>query len=180
MKIYLLLLLVLSCSHVISQDFYFRKEPALVVEDVRQINIIFQADDHLVWLGTYKGIFWYDGRRYKQTLRSDQRLEKVTCIAQSRKGHIWVGYEDGYLQTMNADDHGMRIHADSLQGSLISSLLFNEADQLFITTYGKGIWMMTDDKLKRLRFEELDQINDIYDALFDQQGRLWLATDNGI
>lgn len=180
MKIYWLLLLVFTCSHVISQDFYFRKEPALVVEDVRQINIIFQAEDQLIWLGTDKGIFWYDGRRYRHSPRPDQRLEKVTCIAESRRGEIWAGYEDGYLQTMTAHSHGKNIAADSLQGSLISSLLFNNADQLFITTYGKGIWTVTGDQLKRLRFKELDQIDDIYDALFDRQGRLWLATDNGI
>ncbi len=180
MKIYWLLLLSFTCSQVFSQDFYFRKEPALVVEDVRQINIIFQAEDQLIWLGTDKGIFWYDGRRYMQSPRPDQRLEKVTCIAQSRKGEIWAGYEDGYLHTMTAHGHGKNIAADSLQGSLISSLLFNDADQLFITTYGKGLWMVTEDTLKRLRFRELDQMDDIYDALFDRQGRLWLATDNGI
>lgn len=180
MKIFWLLLLSFIGSHVASQDFYFRKEPPLVIEDVRQINIIFQAEDQLIWLGTDKGIFWYDGRRYRQSLRPDRRLEKVTCIAESRKGVIWAGYEDGYLHTMTAHGHGKNIAADSLRGFLISSLTFNEADQLFITTYGKGIWTVTGDTLRRVRFRELDQIDDIYDALFDRQGRLWLATDNGI
>ncbi len=180
MKIYCLLLLVFTCSHVFSQDFYFRKEPALVVEDVRQINIIFQAEDQMIWLGTDKGIFWYDGRRYRQSPRPDQQLVKVTCISQSRHGQIWAGYEDGYLHTMSAYGNGRNIVADSLRGSLISGLLFNDADQLFITTYGKGIWMVDGDTLKRVRFQELAQIDDIYDALFDRQGRLWLATDNGI
>lgn len=180
MKIYGLLLFAFTCSNVSSQDFYFRQEPPLVVEDVRQINIIFQAEDQLIWLGTDKGVFWYDGRRYMQTLRPDQRLEKVTCIAQSQKGQIWAGYEDGYLQTMTVQGNGEDIIADSLRGSLISSLLFNDTDQLFITTYGKGIWTVIGDQLKRLRYGELDQIDDIYDALFDRQGRLWLATDNGI
>ncbi|HQW25380.1 MAG TPA: histidine kinase [Saprospiraceae bacterium] len=180
MKIYWPLLLVFMCGHVFSQDFYFRKEPPLVIEDVRQINIIFQAEDQMIWLGTDKGVFWYDGRRYRQSLRPDQQLKKVTCIAQSRKGLIWAGYEDGYIHTMSAHGNGKNIVADSLQGSLISGLLFNNADQLFITTYGKGIWQLDGDILKRVRFRELAQIDDIYDALFDQQGRLWLATDNGI
>lgn len=180
MKIYWLLFLVFTYSHVLCQDFYFRKEPALVVEDVRQINIVFQTEDQLIWLGTDKGVFWYDGRRYRHSPRPDQRLEKVTCIAQSKKGQVWAGYEDGYIQTMTAHGYGKSIDADSLQGSLISNLLFNDADQLFIATYGKGLWTETNDTLQRLRFQELDQIDDIYDALFDRKGRLWLATDNGI
>jgi ligand-binding sensor domain-containing protein len=180
MKIFWLLLLSFTCSHVASQDFYFRKEPPLVIEDVRQINIIFQASDQLIWLGTDKGVFWYDGRRYRQSLRPDKRLEKVTCIAQSRKGQIWAGYEDGYLHTMSAHGQGVNIAADSLRGYLISGILFNEADQLFITTYGQGLWTLSDGQLKRLRFGHLDRLNDIYDAVFDRQGRLWLATDNGI
>ena len=102
MKIFWLLVLSFTCSHVVSQDFFFRTEPPLVAEDVRQINIIFQAEDQLIWLGTDKGIFWYDGRRYRQTIRPDQQLAKVTCITQSRKGEIWAGYEDGYLHTMSA------------------------------------------------------------------------------
>ena len=180
MKIFWLLVLSFTCSHVVSQDFFFRTEPPLVVEDVRQINIIFQAEDQMIWLGTDKGIFWYDGRRYRQTIRPDQQLAKVTCITQSRKGEIWAGYEDGYLHTMSAHGNGKHIVADSLRGSLISGLLFNDADQLFITTYGKGIWKYDGDTFKRVGFRELAQIDDIYDALFDLQGRMWLATDNGI
>ena len=91
MKIYWPLLLVFMCGHVFSQDFYFRKEPPLVIEDVRQINIIFQAEDQMIWLGTDKGVFWYDGRRYRQSLRPDQHLETGTCTAQSRKGLTWAG-----------------------------------------------------------------------------------------
>lgn len=180
MKICWLMLLVFTSSYVASQDFYFRKEPPLVIEDVRQISIIFQADDQLIWLGTDKGIFWYDGRRYRQSLRPDRRLEKVTSISQSRNGVIWAGYEDGYLHTMSAHSQGNIIAADSLRGALISSLNFNETDQLFITTYGKGLWTVIGDTLQRVRYEELGQIDDIYDGLFDHQGRLWLATDNGI
>ncbi len=159
--------------------FYFRKEPPLVIEDVRQINIIFQADDQLIWLGTDKGIFWYDGRRYRHIQRPDKGFGKVTCIAQSRKRSDVGRISDG-LHTMSAHGNGKNIVADSLQGSLISGLLFNNADQLFITTYGKGIWMVKGIHSGRVRFRELDEIDDIYDALFDRKGQLWLAADNGI
>jgi ligand-binding sensor domain-containing protein len=180
MKGYWTLLYVLFYQQAISQDFHFRQEPVLVIEDVRQINRIFQADDQMIWVGTDKGVFWYDGRRYRLEPRTDHQLNKVTSIAQSGSGQIWAGYEDGFLQTINLQGNKQQLKSDSLQGAVISQIVFSASDQMFITTYGKGVWTLDDGMLKRLQFSELARLDDVYDALFDKQGRLWLATDNGI
>ncbi len=180
MKGFWLFCFILFYLQAVGQEFHFRQEPALMLEDVKQINSVFQGDDQLIWLGTDKGIFWYDGRRYRLEPRSDQQLKKVTSIAQSRKGQLWAGYEDGFLQSMTLQGQKKNLKFDSLSGAVISKILFSTSDQMFITTYGKGVWTLDGERLLRLRYQELEGIDDVYDALFDQQGRLWLATDNGI
>lgn len=165
---------------VFSQEFHFRQEPPITDTDVRQITILFQSEDHMVWLGTDKGIYAFDGHKYRHIPRPDHQVQNVTAIAGSPQGKIWVGYEDGYIHLSTLQGQNQAIYADSLKGAVISKILFNAAGDLFVTTYGKGVWTMKGDTLMRLRYKTLGQIDDVYDALFDRDGRLWMATDNGI
>ncbi|HEY3384968.1 MAG TPA: two-component regulator propeller domain-containing protein [Saprospiraceae bacterium] len=165
---------------IIGQEFYFREEPPLTDGNVRQISLLFQSSDHLLWLGTTQGLFTYDGRKYKYQPRPDLQNIKVTTIAENQENQIWVGYEDGYIHLVNLYNQDEALMTDSLKGASISKILFSPSKGNFITTYGKGTWKLVDGTLVRLKFEALASIDDIYDALLDHQGRLWLATDNGI
>ena len=180
MKPGLIILLMLLTGLLRGQEFHFRQASPLTEGEVRKINILFQSADQMVWLGTDKGVYSFDGRKYKYTGRPDHQHASVSAISEDHEGHIWSGYEDGYLHKSTLQGYNQAIPTDSLEGALISKILFNQANEVCIATYGKGVWMMTAGKLSRIRIQQLGETDDIYDAVYDKQGRLWLASDNGI
>jgi ligand-binding sensor domain-containing protein len=180
MKFISLLIILLVTQTPWAQEFYFRQAPQFNEGDVRQISVLFQSSDHMVWLGTDKGLYSFDGRKYRYEPRLDQAQVKISALSEDGKGRIWAGYEDGYLQVSTLHGYQQVIAADSLSGSVITKILHGPDEVTMVTTYGKGIWILEASQLSRLRNNELETIDDVYDALFDHQGRLWLATDNGI
>ena len=137
------------------QELFFREEPSLTEGNVRDINLLFQSSDHLIWLGTDQGLSTYDGRKYKDIQRPDQEKIKVTAISESQENQIWVGYEDGYIHLVNLYDQDETLLTDSLKGASVSKILFSPSNGTFITTYGKGTWKLVNGKLMRLQFEAL-------------------------
>lgn len=180
MKACLLLFFYFLAQLVYGQAYYFRQIAVPFEEDFQQISILYQAKDQMVWLGTEKGIYSFDGQRYRFFDRPDHHAQKVTAISESPDGKLWIGYEDGYLHALSFQGFNQVIPTDSIVGSAISKILFGQKDEVFITTYGKGVWRLHDKQLTKIRFQSLADIDDVYDALLDAWGRLWMATDNGI
>jgi ligand-binding sensor domain-containing protein len=176
----LVIVFVLLLGKLSGQDLFFRIEPSLTEGNIREINLLFQSSHHLLWLGTDEGLYTYDGRKYKVFQRQDKVKVKVTAIAESTDHEIWVGYEDGYVQIIHPYGSSKHIPFDSIKGYPVSKIIFHPTTGVCITTYGKGAWSYVDGTLTRLSFEQLGNIDDVYDALFDQKGKLWLASDNGI
>ena len=180
MKGLLLVFASLLCFKANAQEFHFRQINADYGRDVRMITCLFQATDQLMWIGTDQGLYSYDGWAYRYHLRRDGSKSDVSTIAECPAGEIWVGYKDGYVEIMNKNGGAFQAILDSLQGVEISRILYDDHGPVFITTYGRGLWKIHEKKIERIRFQELSQINDIYDALIDHDGKLWLGTDHGI
>lgn len=167
-------------TRLCSQEFHFRQTPPFLEGDVRQIRLIFQSADQMIWLGTDKGAYSFDGRKYKLHPRPDHLVEEVTAIEESPSGQLWAGYRDGYFHTIAIPGQNKNLRADSIGDASISQILFPSKEDVFIATYGKGLWKYREGNLSRITFQSLALIDDIYDALIDLNGRIWLATDDGI
>ncbi|MEP6646500.1 MAG: two-component regulator propeller domain-containing protein [Saprospiraceae bacterium] len=162
------------------QEYYFRQMPLDFDGDIQKISILFQGSDQLIWLGTDQGLYSYDGRNYWKTGRMDGEAHEVTAIAERKGGEIWAGYDDGLIQVLSVPGDNRIITIDSLKGIAISKILFRQNGDILIASYGKGIWTIKNNEVKRLSFQMLHQIDDVYDAVLDDKERIWLATDRGI
>ncbi len=165
---------------VTGQEYYFRQMPLDFDRDIQKIGLLFQGTSQMIWMGTDQGLYFFDGRKYRHIERPDGVSHDVTAIAERPGGEIWAGYDDGFIHVVSILGNYRIIPTDSLKGIPISKILFQGEENIFIATYGKGIWRLRENQLTRLSFNFLVQIDDIYDALLDPQGRLWLATDRGI
>jgi ligand-binding sensor domain-containing protein len=70
--------------------------------------------------------------------------------------------------------------SDTLVKVAVSKILFHPEGGVYIATYGAGLWKVTGDTLVQMLAGSADQINDIYDAVLDRKGQLWLGTDHGL
>jgi ligand-binding sensor domain-containing protein len=178
---YRLALLMACCSTIlVGQQYHFTPQPFFPESDVRSVNLIYQTADDLIWLGTNNGLFSFDGRVYVHRPRSDHKAIKPTALAQDQNGALWIGYEDGYVEVRTGLKDMPTLPADSLLGFAVTGIVFNHDSDIFIATYGKGLWAFKEGKWSRVRSGDLAQIQDIYDVVIDHQGDVWLATDEGI
>src|SRR4030095_15723796 len=171
---------MMMMSVVKSQEYYFRQMTLDFDGDIQKIGLLFQGSDQMIWVGTDQGLYSFDGRRSWQIRRPDGALKEVSAIAENQHGEVWAGYEDGFIHVVSLPGQNKVILADSLKGVSISRILFSENGDVFFATYGKGIWWLHDNQLSQAGVNLSDEIKNIYDAVWDTQGRLWLATDRGI
>ncbi|MEP6795146.1 MAG: two-component regulator propeller domain-containing protein [Saprospiraceae bacterium] len=165
---------------VIGQEFYFRPMPLDFDGDIQKIGLLFQGKDQMIWLGTDQGLYSFDGRNYWKIERPDGAAHEVTAIAERSDGELWTGFDDGFIQVISLLGDNRVIPTDSLKGVSISKIIFHPDGDVYIATYGEGIWRMRNNQLLRLTYTSLLQTDDVYDAILDHTGRLWLATDRGI
>ena len=172
--------LLLFFSPLYGHEYHLSVLPADYNADIQQINLLFQSSDKLIWLGTDIGLFSFDGRKYKKYSREDQAEVKVTAISESPNGEIWAGYEDGHIMITSFQGNIKNLVPDSIKGFSITKIVFKSNREVIIATYGMGLWLMEDAKFEHLLHSSLAQITDIYDAILDNKGQLWLGTDDGI
>ncbi len=58
-----------------------------------EVNAIAQTKDGSIWVGTYSGLFFYDGIKFERTNLND-KIKNVTVLFVDSKGRLWVGTND--------------------------------------------------------------------------------------
>jgi ligand-binding sensor domain-containing protein len=143
-----------------------------------------------IWVASYSGgivEFRYDFKRKK--------------VLSLKKYNHKNGIRDLYINDINSDDTGKLWYATK-NGELgyifkqkvthlgkvldknrsIQTIIFHN-NQLFLGTFGKGIWWS--DLSKKLKFYQLTgkkelYSNNIYQLIFDNNNQLWAGSENGI
>ncbi len=159
---------------------FFQKYYLLKKNEPVQVNVIFQDKAGLVWMGTNKGLFRFDGINYGHfTLADKLPDENVTALAQDSLGRLWIGHKNGRLAFLEKN----KIHSfEPPEGSAtkeISDILFDQKGNLWFSTLNDGLYYFTQNRLFRL--DEKEGLPDlfIYDIEEDRQGNIWAGTDGG-
>ena len=58
-----------------------------------QVNAVAQTEDGFIWVGTYSGLFKYDGVNFEQ-IHLDDRIRNVMTLVTDSKGRLWIGTND--------------------------------------------------------------------------------------
>jgi ligand-binding sensor domain-containing protein len=160
---------------------FFQQYYLLKKNEPVQTNAIFQDRDGFMWFGTNKGLFRFDGKRYRHYTRADSLPdERVTAIAQDADGKIWTGHKNGRLAFI---DKGTFSTFDPPEGAVaapVSDILFDKKGNLWFSTLNDGLYYFTRNRLYRL--DETEGMPDlfVYDMLEDSLGQVWAGTDGGI
>ena len=128
----------------------------------------------------------------RQTYRFPmQRATQVRCLFRDRQQRYWVGTrDDGTLRLFAADnrllgylDRNGRLHADYCQfGSPVYCMAQDSRGTLWIGSKPDGMFRLTESAPGSFRVERLEQLShgSVYDIQEDAQGRLWVATFEGL
>lgn len=172
----------LSASHLLGQQPFFHQHE--VPEEVTEMpmDILYQAENDFIWLGGEQGLLQFDGFSFEPILRTDSTGEnKVSSIFKDQDHLLWVGYEDGQIFHLQPDQT-LQIWEpeEGLPKVPISGFSQDKDGILWIATYGEGLYYWNGKRLYNVGLDDGLGGQDIYSIAQDQEGRIWVGTDNGI
>ena len=172
----LLLSFQLKAQWTLSKSFDIR------TEGIRpKFTKLFRDSKGLIWTGTDKGIFTFDGINFSKINRADSINQGiVTAIYEDKIGTIWIGYDNGKIIKISGRTVSDFTPQEGFPKSSISSFAENLSGVLFFSTKGEGVYCM--EKGRMYNIDHDDNLSDdyCYAMILLPDGRICVGTDEGI
>ena len=148
------------------------------------VRDIFQDSRGYVWIGTYKGLSRYDGKRFKNYDRDDLGVTSdfINVIKEDLDGNLWIGTDNGVVIYNYAEDKFIRL--SSMVGSSVTvpddrifAIERNSAGVMWVSSRDNGLYSYT-PKTGAFRHHPLSEqtpINNIYRIAIDKNDNMFLA-----
>jgi len=133
-----------------------------------------------LWVGTNNGLIRFRDERFTmygrtEGLPSDQPL----AVHQDRKGEIWVGYHTSGLVEFRRNGYRVYTTQEGLASNEIFTIREARNGDLLISTR-EGLSRMHDGHFSNFALPVPLAQRQVYDALEDESGRVWLAAPGGV
>jgi len=171
-----------------------------------QTQIIFEDSKGRLWIGTLEGLERFDYNTeefihyFPNPNNNNSLINKSiqAAISEDKYGNLWIGTWGG-LEKMDVNDLNDIKHyhykndpeiSTSLSGNRVISNYIDKQGNVWLGTYGNGLNMLSYEEAKKenpkdakfVHYTEDDGLahNIIYVILGDEEGNLWLSTNNGL
>nr|MCR5755049.1 hypothetical protein [Acetatifactor sp.] len=100
-----------------------------------ELNAITQTSDGYIWVGSYSGLYRYDGVRFEKT-SLDDRISSVTALFADSLGRLWIGTNDNGLCCYRTDTGSVTFFTpeDGLASYSIRSLCEDSDGTIYVGT----------------------------------------------
>ena len=182
---------------------YVFSTPDGKIQEAIQVYSVFKDSSAFVWAGTSKGLYRYDPEVKEfvlyQPVDGDQDqdlsyLEEtiILDVVESPRGTLWLGtYGDGLLKLDLESGQVISYAFDqddpqSVSSNIVSVLLVDHEDRLYIGTRGGGVNLYLPDIDAFRRYisdpNDLESLseNNITDMMQSSSGEIWIATMSGL
>lgn len=163
--------------------------------DFRSIT---QGFGNELWISSYGGDLFYrfdlttkSFTAYPVALHPDRNYISTLTITVLQSGDIWVGTDSDGIVVFGTDGREKARHMynpqdrSSISGDSVRKIAEAPDGRIWIGLFGGGLsWFDpttgTFGRPTSLYNKEHHKFNNVYDLLFDDQQRLWVATDDGL
>ena len=100
-----------------------------------EINAVAQTDDGYIWVGTYSGLYKYNGKSFEKSGVS-RRIYNVMSLFVDSRGRLWVGTNDTGLVIYDPSDNSIT-HYDvknGLPADSVRSMCEDEDGNVYVGT----------------------------------------------
>lgn len=153
----------------------------------RFIYSLLRDKDYGLWVGTYFGGVNYKSPSCDIIQNVDIPAgcgEIISVMYETEKGNVLIGSDDGGLNRYDFNTREYRrIVFDPENPNLNIHCIFPDGDDIWIGTYGNGLYRLSKNFMIRQHYESTDiTVGDlhVYSALRDRSGNLWMGTPQGI
>lgn len=142
-----------------------------------EANDIAQTKDGKLWIGTYVGLFSYDGTRFK-LLQNIDSVKNVNCLYVDEEGRLWVGTNDDGV-TILINEHVMNVldEENGLLSNSVKSIVCDSDGNYYIgTTEGLSqVSLSSGVKVTK----SYKQTQNVMDMSADGNGHVVIVTERG-
>ena len=165
-----------SAQHTLSKSFDIR------TEGVRpKFTKLFRDSKGLIWTGTDKGIFTFDGINFSKVTGSDSLSQgNVTAIYEDKSGTIWIGFDSGKLARISGRSISKYTPQEGFPKSAISAFAENKSGVLFFSTKGEGVYCIEKGLMYNIDHDDYLSDDYCYAMALLPDGRICVGTDEGI
>lgn len=140
---------------------------------------VVQGKDGYIWMSSYDGLIRFDGHSFETfNKRNGKKLKSnrfSKLYANTANDDIWIGTnQDGLLKVEHDTLTSISRELEDLQ---IQSFCFDSINnRTWLGTSRAGLYFLEDGHIRRIRYEEVMDVN-INDIHLDEQGTVWIATE---
>ncbi len=142
-----------------------------------EANDIAQTNDGVLWIGTYAGLYRYNGREFRW-VDSYETVKNVNCLYVDEEGRLWIGTNDNGLaivireKVVNVLDQSSGLPSNSVRCIIRAS-----DGYYYIGTTGSMQMLVMNNGLKAV--STLQEINYADSISADQNGRVATIASDG-
>ncbi|MFH1120234.1 MAG: two-component regulator propeller domain-containing protein [Bacteroidota bacterium] len=146
-----------------------------------KVSRVLQDNNGLVWIGSNRGLFVYDGFDFSEAgLPDSLNLQDVTSLAIDHSGRIWAGFGNGSIAFGRESGFIRFGPAEGLPVVPVTALLFEPDGTLWIATYGEGLYYNKGNRLFNINTDDGLGDNYVYTLARLSDGTIWAGNDAGI
>lgn len=140
------------------------------------VRALLAGTQNEVWIGTAdRGLVrFHDGNSTTFTTRQGLPSDRVTTLARTPEGQLWVGTEGGLAKWQNGSFAPGA--AEALKGKPITALFVDSRGNLWVGATGAGVGRMRDDQWSPLVEPSMSELlKSPHSVLVDRAGRIWIG-----
>jgi ligand-binding sensor domain-containing protein len=158
----------------------FNRESGLLQS---QVVAITEDTKGYLWLGTHRGIFKYDGKRFQPYSTNEGLAGKlVSAIIEDNNGDLWIGTSNGVTKFNGETFTKTFTIDDGLSDNNVQVLLADNQNNIWVGLSSRGLNLIRNDSIIQnpLVWPTNGGVNNIQALLEDEMGRKWVGTTNGL
>ena len=142
-----------------------------------EANDIVQTNDGVLWIGTYAGLYRYNGREFRW-VDDYESVKNVNCLYVDEEGRLWIGTNDNGLsivineQVVNVIDQSQGLPANS-----VKSIIKSSDGYYYIGTTGSMMILTLNNGLKKLN--TISEVSYADHSAADGDGNVAAVSNNG-
>ncbi len=143
-----------------------------------EANDIAQTNDGILWIGTYAGLYRYNGREFRWMDQYDS-VRNVNCLYVDEEGRLWIGTNDNGLSiVINEQVVNVLDQSNGLPANSVRSIVRSTDGYYYIGTTGSMQVLSLNYGLRKIT--TLAEIYYAQDSAADSEGHVAAVTNSGV
>ncbi|MCR5672484.1 MAG: HD domain-containing protein [Lachnospiraceae bacterium] len=142
-----------------------------------EANDIAQTNDGVLWIGTYAGLYRYNGREFRW-IDEYESVKNVNCLYVDEEGRMWIGTNDNGLSIVIREEVVNVIdQSDGLPANSVRCIVRATDGYYYVGTTGSLQVLVMNNGLKAAN--TLQEVNSATGVTADKDGHVAAVTSDG-